>query len=235
MAKDTKYFYNNIGVTGVVANGTIGSEGQALLSNGSAAYWGSSALGSQGPQGYQGDVGAQGDTGAQGAQGYQGDTGAQGATGPVAGSNSHVIYNNDGVAGGSANFVFDDVNNRVGIGTGSPNYTLSVSGVAEITGAKETTFTITDGASVNLDPNNGSIQIWTLGGSREPDQANWAAGQSITLMIDDGTDYAITWTTLGVVWETGGGTAPTLATSGFTVIVLWKVGSTIYGARVGDA
>jgi len=31
-----------------------------------------------------------------------------------------------------------------------------------------------------------------------------------------------------------GGSAPTLATTGFTVIELWKVGSTIYGALVGN-
>jgi len=102
-------------------------------------------------------------------------------------------------------------------------------------GYTEEVFAITDGASVNLDPNNGSIQTWTLGASRTPDQANWAAGQSITLLIDDGTDYAITWSTLAVVWKTDGGVAPTLNTTGFTVIVLWKVGTTIYGARVGDA
>jgi hypothetical protein len=102
-------------------------------------------------------------------------------------------------------------------------------------GYTEEVFVITDGSTVNLDPNNGSIQTWTLGANRTPGQANWAAGQSITLMIDDGSARTITWTTLGVVWETNGGTAPTLATSGFTVIVLWKVGTTIYGARVGDA
>jgi len=102
-------------------------------------------------------------------------------------------------------------------------------------GYTEQVFAITDGGTVNLDPNNGSIQTWTLGASRTPGQANWAAGQSITLMIDDGTDYTITWSTLDVVWKTGGGTAPTLNTTGFTVIVLWKVGTTIYGARVGDA
>jgi len=102
-------------------------------------------------------------------------------------------------------------------------------------GYTEEVFAISDGASVSLDPNNGSIQTWTLGDNRTPDQANWAAGQSITLMVDDGTAYAITWSTLGVVWETNGGSAPTLATSGFTVIVLWKVSTTIYGARVGDA
>jgi hypothetical protein len=102
-------------------------------------------------------------------------------------------------------------------------------------GYTEEVFAVVDGASVDLDPNNGSIQTWTLGGSRTPGQANWAAGQSITLMIDDGTAYTITWTTLNVVWKTNGGIAPTLNTSGFTVISLWKVGATIYGARVGDA
>jgi hypothetical protein len=102
-------------------------------------------------------------------------------------------------------------------------------------GYTEEVFAVTDGATVNLDPNNGSIQTWTLGANRTPGQANWAAGQSITLMVDDGTARTITWTTLGVVWETDGGTAPTLALTGFTVIVLWKVSTTIYGARVGDA
>ena len=102
-------------------------------------------------------------------------------------------------------------------------------------GYTEEVFAITDGATVNLDPNNGSIQTWTLGASRTPGQANWAAGQSITLLVDDGSAYAITWSTLAVVWKTDGGVAPTLNTSGFTVIVLWKVSTTIYGARVGDA
>ena len=99
----------------------------------------------------------------------------------------------------------------------------------------EDVFTITDGASVDIDPSNGSVQLWTLGANRTPGQANWAAGQAITLMVDDGTARTITWTTLAVVWETNGGVAPTLDLTGFTVIVLWKVGTTIYGARVGDA
>lgn len=102
-------------------------------------------------------------------------------------------------------------------------------------GYTEEVFAITDGATVDLDPNNGSIQTWTLGASRTPGQANWAAGQSITLLIDAGSAYAITWSTLAVVWKTDGGVAPTLNTTGFTVIVLWKVSTTIYGARVGDA
>jgi hypothetical protein len=51
-------------------------------------------------------------------------------------------------------------------------------------------------------------------------------------MIDDGTAFAVTWTTMGVKWV--GGTAPTLATTGFTVVELWKVSTSIYGALVGS-
>jgi hypothetical protein len=101
----------------------------------------------------------------------------------------------------------------------------------------EDIFTITDGAAFEVDPGNGSIQLITLGASRTPKATNFAAGESITLMVNDGTAYTLTWTdatwgTGGVVWV--GGTAPTLATSGYTVIQFWKVGTQIYGARVGD-
>jgi hypothetical protein len=102
-------------------------------------------------------------------------------------------------------------------------------------GYTEEVFVVTDGGSVNLDPNNGSIQTWTLGANRTPDQANWAAGQSINLHIDDGSAYAVTWDTLDVEWKTDGGVSPTLNEDDFTIIVLWKVGTQIYGARVGDA
>jgi hypothetical protein len=37
------------------------------------------------------------------------------------------------------------------------------------------------------------------------------------------------------VWKTNSGSAPTLNTTGYTVIQLWKVGDQVYGARVGDA
>lgn len=96
----------------------------------------------------------------------------------------------------------------------------------------EDVFTITDAAGFAIDPTNGSIQLITLGANRTPTQANWAAGEAITLMVNDGTAFTITWNTLGVVWV--GGSAPTLATTGFTVIELWKVSTTIYGALVGS-
>jgi len=113
--------------------------------------------------------------------------------------------------------------------------TPALSGATLNDGYTEEVFAITDGSTVNLDPNNGSIQTWTLGDNRTPGQANWAAGQSINLHIDDGSAYAVTWDTLDVEWKTDGGVSPTLNEDDFTIIVLWKVGTQIYGARVGDA
>lgn len=100
----------------------------------------------------------------------------------------------------------------------------------------EDVFTITDGAAFEVDPGNGSIQLITLGASRTPKATNFAAGESVTLMVDDGSAFSITWTdstwgTGGVTWV--GGTAPTLATTGYTVIEFWKVGTKVYGALVG--
>jgi len=108
-----------------------------------------------------------------------------------------------------------------------------------ITGAiLEDIFTITDGAAFEIDPSNGTIQLITLGASRTPKATNFSNGESVTLMVLDGTAYTITWTDAtfggsGVVWV--GGTAPTLDTTKYTVIELWKVGGQVYGALVGNA
>ena len=104
----------------------------------------------------------------------------------------------------------------------------------------EDVFTITDGAAFEIDPGSGSVQLITLGASRTPKATNMVAGESITLMVDDGSAYTLTWSDAtfggsGVVWKTNAGAAPTLNTSGYTVIVLWKVSTQVYGARVGDA
>ncbi len=104
----------------------------------------------------------------------------------------------------------------------------------------EDIYTITDGAAFEIDPGNGSIQLITLGANRTPKATNFANGEAVTLMVDDGTAYTLTWTDAtfggsGVVWKTDGGVAPTLNTAGYTVIVLFEVGGQVYGARVGDA
>jgi len=76
------------------------------------------------------------------------------------------------------------------------------------------------------------VQVWTLGASRSPTATSFASGQSMTLMVDDGSAYTITWPS--VTWKTDSGNPPTLNTTGFTAIVLWKVSTTLYGARVGN-
>lgn len=103
-----------------------------------------------------------------------------------------------------------------------------------VNGYTEEVFTITDGASIDLDPNNGSIQTWTLGASRTATES-FATGQSIILGIGDGTGYSLTWPTITWTKVGGEGVAPTLATTGMTWVVLWKVGTTLYGSHLGDA
>jgi hypothetical protein len=104
---------------------------------------------------------------------------------------------------------------------------LTLTGAASF-GAEvvETTYNLTGTA---LDPTNGTIQYKTLSANTTFTDS-LAAGESITLMIDDGTAYTITWPTM----QWAGGSAPTLATSGYSVVVLWKVGTTLYGAYIGD-
>jgi hypothetical protein len=104
-------------------------------------------------------------------------------------------------------------------------------------GIIENVYTITDGVAFEIDPTNGTVQLITLGANRTPKGTNFAAGESCTLMVDDGTAYTLTWTdttfgTSGVTWV--GGTAPTLATTGYTVIELWKVSTQVYAAYVGN-
>jgi len=91
----------------------------------------------------------------------------------------------------------------------------------------------TSGANTtDLDPDNGSIHTVTLTGNITSLTDNLSSGEAITLMIDDGTAYSITWPTM--TWVNNAGIAPTLATTGYTVVALWKVSTTLYGALVGD-
>lgn len=81
-----------------------------------------------------------------------------------------------------------------------------------------------------IDPANGTIQYKTLGANTTFTES-LADGEYVTLMIDDGTGYTITWPT--TTWV--GGSAPTLETNGYNVIELWHVNGTLYGAFIGSA
>ena len=77
-----------------------------------------------------------------------------------------------------------------------------------------------------LDPSNGTLQYKTLSANTTFTES-FIDGESITLMIDDGSGYTVTWPTM--TWASG--SAPTLATSGYTTVVLWHRGD-LYGAVV---
>lgn len=97
----------------------------------------------------------------------------------------------------------------------------------------EKVFAVT-GTTPALSPQNGTIQTWTLSASSTPTAGTWNEGESMTLMVNDtSSTYTVTWTSIPVTWV--GGSAPTLIPGGgFTIIELWKVGSTVYGALVGQ-
>lgn len=187
------------------------------------------------------DVTAQGDVRFQDTSG--GEYVALQAPGTVATSYTLTLPTADGTSGqavvtdGAGALSFATVVTASGTET-LTNKTLTDPAI--IGAILEDIFTITDGAAFEIDPGNGTIQLITLGASRTPKATNFANGESVTLMVDDGSAFTLTWTDAtfggtGVVWKTNGGTAPTLNTTGFTVIVLFKVGGQVYGARVGDA
>ncbi len=187
------------------------------------------------------DVTAQGDVRFQDAAGGQ-FVALQGP-GTVATSYTLTLPTADGTNGqavvtdGSGQLSFSDVVTPTGTQT-LTNKTLTDPAI--IGAILEDIFTITDGAAFEIDPGNGTIQLITLGASRTPKATNFANGESVTLMVNDGSAYTLTWTDAtfggsGVVWKTDGGNAPTLNTTGYTIMVLFKVGGQVYGARVGDA
>jgi len=204
----------------ILASGEIGLEtdtDQFKLGNGVDAWSVRPYGGIVGPQGVQGIQGIQGETGPtgpQGEQGIQGIQGIQGETGPQGPQGEPGEVTADGV------FTLT-------------NKTL-VAPILEGTVVEEVyAWTATTGVvTTELEPANGSIQTVTLTGSITSLTDNIAAGEAITLMIDDGTAYAITWP--AITWVNNAGAAPTLATTGNTVIALWKVSTTLYGALVGD-
>jgi hypothetical protein len=69
---------------------------------------------------------------------------------------------------------------------------------------------------------------WTLTGASTPTDG-LSDGDHCTLMIDDGSAATIDWGSVVDVWIPGA--APTLRTTGYTPIVLWKIGTIVYGSH----
>lgn len=92
---------------------------------------------------------------------------------------------------------------------------------------RETVFALS-GTTPALNPANGTVQTWTLSGNSAPTDSI-ETGEYILLHIDDGSGFTITWPTM--IWV--GGSAPTLDTTNENVILLWKIGSQLYGSYIG--
>lgn len=90
---------------------------------------------------------------------------------------------------------------------------------------------VLSGTSVDLDPDNGTIQTHTLTGNTTYTES-LNDGFSMTLMIAPTTN-TITWPAMN--WVNNDTLPPELGTTGNTVVSLWQVGGTVYGAFVGNS
>lgn len=147
--------------------------------------------------------GLRGETGQQGLQGIQG---VPGETGPQG------LQGIQGVPG-----------------------EVTLSGVETLTNKTFTGFTetvyILTGTTLALDPDNGTVQTWTLTANSALTDS-LSSGQSVLLGITAGS-YSVTWPSVTWAKIGGSGTAPTLTSTGVTWVVLWKVGTTLCGALLG--
>jgi hypothetical protein len=98
-----------------------------------------------------------------------------------------------------------------------------------LTGYTETVYALGTSGSQALNPANGTIQTCAAAGTTTFTDS-LSAGQSIVLMLTNGSTYTINWPTMTWVGPNGNA-APTLNAA--NTIVFWKVSTTLYGAVVG--
>ena len=107
----------------------------------------------------------------------------------------------------------------------------TLTGAVTVDAINDTVYAITDSNSATLDPDNGMVQTWTLGGARDISSSGdqLTAGQSMLLVV---TPAGNSLTLPSITWA--GGSAPTFHASKPTAIEFWKIGSTLYAASIGD-
>lgn len=166
------------------------------------------------------------DTGGDGSLSYNSNTGVITYTGPSSAEVRAHFSAGSGISISSGNISVDStVVRTTGVQTVQSktmqNTTLSGSiGV--------TVYTLT---GTILDPANGNLQIKVLSAPTALSDS-LTNGTSITLMITNGSTYALTWPP--ITWVTTlGNVQPALSAS--DAFVLWKANNTLYGAWIGSA
>jgi len=140
-----------------------------------------------------------------------------------------TTINADTVTGGA--IVTGDASGALGLqAAGTTLLTLSGSAATFAKGITETVYALGTSGSIALDPANGTVQTCALSGNPTFTDS-LSAGQSIVLMLTNGSSYTVTYPTLTWVTSTGN-SAPTLTAA--DTLVFWKVSTTLYGAYVGS-
>lgn len=145
-------------------------------------------------------------------------------------SNDGRIFFADGTTGtaeSEGTIAYNHADNSMSFST-SDTVRMSIDGAGTVqfeSAIEEQQYSLT---GTLIDPNNGTIQYKTLAANTTFTHA-LNSGEFVTLMIDDGSAYTVTWPT--TTWV--GGSAPTLGTTGYNVIHLWRVAGVLYGAFIG--
>jgi hypothetical protein len=91
--------------------------------------------------------------------------------------------------------------------------------------------TLATSGSIALNPSTGTTLSCAAAGTVTFTDS-LSSGQSISLLLTNGSSYTINWPT--ITWVTAAGnTAPTLSAS--NTLVFWKISTTLYGALVGKS
>lgn len=118
--------------------------------------------------------------------------------------------------------------------TGSGNVVLSTSPTITtptLTGYTESVVTLATSGSIAFSVTSGTTQSCAAAGTVTFTDS-LSSGQSISLLLTNGSSFTINWPT--TTWVTSAGNvAPTLSAS--NTLVFWKISTTLYGALVGKS
>jgi hypothetical protein len=131
-------------------------------------------------------------------------------------------------------------------GTGAPTWTTPTSpagtylalaggtmtGNLTLDAYTEKVATLATSGTIALNPSTGTTLSCAAAGTVTFTDS-LSSGQSISLLLTNGSSYTINWPTTTTWVTAAGNTAPTLSAS--NTLVFWKISSTLYGALVGKS